>query len=125
MALALHVNGGFANALENFREVVEHEVHGIHDVAERVVGHFAANGQVAARNFFDGIQQVGNAALEGILRLLVSDGMGDFRGAAVEILGDEFKFVAGFNLRARARHRLPRSARKISQARPRASARAC
>ncbi len=70
---------------------------------ERVVRDFSANGQVAARHLVDRIEQVGDAALERILRLLVRHGMGDFRGAAVAILSDEREFVAGFNFSARTR----------------------
>ena len=100
LALPLTSIGGLAHALENFGEVVEHEVHGVDDVAERVVGDFAADGQVAAGHLIDRVEQVGDAALERILRLLVRDGVGDLRGAAIEVFGDE--------RRTRRRYRFPR-----------------
>ena len=90
---AADVHGGFADALENFGEVVEHEVHGVHHVAESVVGDFAANGQIAAGYLVDGVQQVGDAALQRVLRLLVGDGVSDFGGAAIEIFRDEAELV--------------------------------
>src|SRR6202789_3492949 len=40
---AAHVDGGLAHAFKNLGEVVEHEVHRVNHVAERVVGDFPTN----------------------------------------------------------------------------------
>ena len=56
-------HGGFADALENFSEVVEHVVDGVRDVAERVVGDFSAQGQVTTRHLVDDREQLRDAAL--------------------------------------------------------------
>ena len=96
------VNRGLADALENLGEVVEHEVHGVDHVAERVVGDFAADGQVAARHLIDCVEQVGDAALERILRLLIGHRVRHLRGAAIQVLGDQAEFVVAVEFRARA-----------------------
>src|SRR5205085_2980728 len=57
-------HGGLADALENLGEIVEHVVDGISDVAQSVVGDFAAQRQIAAGNLVDDGQELGDAALE-------------------------------------------------------------
>ena len=51
-----HVDGALAYALEHGGEVVEHVVDRIHHVAQRIVGHLAAQRQVAARHLVDHAQ---------------------------------------------------------------------
>ena len=53
------------------------------DVAERVVGHFAAQGQIAARHLIDDRQQVGDAALQCVAGFLIARGLRDLGHRAV------------------------------------------
>ena len=96
------VDRSLAHAFENLGEVVEHEVHGVHDVAQSVVAHLAADIQIASRHLADGVQQIRDAALKRILRLLIRYRMGHFRGAAIEILRDKSELVTGSDFHARA-----------------------
>ena len=94
---------GFANALENLREVVEHVVDGVCDVPERVIGDFAAQRQIAARNLIDDREQFGDAALQVVASFLVAGGFRDASYGAIQIFGDVAELIVGVDFNARAR----------------------
>ena len=66
---------------------------GVRDVAQRVVGDFAAQGQVAARHLVDDRQQFRDAALQRVVRFLVARGLEHFSHGAVQIVGDVAELI--------------------------------
>ena len=97
-----NIDRGLAHALQHLGEVVEHVIDGIHHVAQRVVGHLAAQRQVAAGDLAGDGQEFGHALLQRVLRFLVEDGARDFVGGAVKIFRDVTEIVGGIELHARA-----------------------
>ncbi len=94
---------GFADALENLGEDVEHVVDGVRDIAERVVGNFAAQRQIAARDLVNDGEQLGDAALQVVAGFLVAGGLGDASDGAIQVFGDVAKLIVRVDLDARSR----------------------
>src|SRR5205823_4253032 len=95
-----HFHGGFANALENLGEIVEHVVDGVGDVAESVVGDFAAQGELAASDLIDDREEFGDATLQIFAGFLIGVGLGDFGDSAIQVFGDVAKLVVGLQVGA-------------------------
>ena len=86
-------HGSLADALENFSEVVKHVVDGVCDVAEGIIGDFAAKREFTARNLVDDGKEFGDAALQRLAGFLVGVGFGDFRDGAIQVLRNIAKLV--------------------------------
>ena len=87
----------------NRREIIQHKINGIGNIAERVVGDLPAQRQVAPRHLIDEVQQVRDALLEQFLRLLVSVGLGHARGGPVQIFRDHAELILDGHFRLGAR----------------------
>jgi len=94
-------HGGLADAFENLHEIVQHVVDGIRDVAERVVGDFAARRQVAASHLVDDVQQFGDATLQRLASFLIVVGLRDASDGAIQVFRDVAKLVGAADFRAR------------------------
>src|SRR6266567_1823822 len=91
-------HGSLADALENFSEVVEHVVDGVRDVAEGIVGDFAAKREFAARDLVDDREELRDAALQRLAGFLVGIGFRNFRDGAIQVLRNIAKFVIRLNV---------------------------
>src|SRR5207245_11810924 len=81
-----YFHGRLAHALQDLSEVVEHVVDRVRDIAQRVIGDLAAQRQVAARYLVDDAQQLGDAPLQGVIRILVARRLGDLGHGAVQVV---------------------------------------
>ncbi len=95
-------HGRFANALQHLSEVVEHVVDGIGDVTKRVVGHFSAQGQFAARHLIDHRKKFSDAALQIFAGFLIGVGLGHFGYCAVQVFRNVAELIVGLQVNARA-----------------------
>jgi hypothetical protein len=95
-------HGRFANALQHLSEVVEHVVDGIGDVTKRIVGHFSAQGQFAARHLIDHRKKFSDAALQIFAGFLIGVGLGHFGDGAVQVFRNVAELIVGLQVNARA-----------------------